>query len=226
MSPAIANAVDAVLADRHSCRAFRDEEVSRPDIEWMLERAQRTASWCNAQPWQVVVVSGEARRRLADALTARARLGERRPDVPPPLEYRGVYGERRRESGYALYGSLGIRREDRERREQQRLENFRFFDAPHTAIVSTEQSLGMYGAADCGAYVSSLMLAAQSLGIATVAQAAVAMHSDVVREQLSIAEDRLILCAVSFGYEDDAHPGNAFRTSRASLAEAVRWESE
>ncbi len=55
------------------------------------------------------------------------------------------------------------------------LENYRFFGAPHVAIITSDKALGVYGAVDCGGYVSTLLLAAESLGIAAVPQAAVAM---------------------------------------------------
>ena len=43
------------LRERHSCRAFLPEPVPRAVIERILALAQRTASWCNCQPWQVAV---------------------------------------------------------------------------------------------------------------------------------------------------------------------------
>ncbi|GGL16119.1 nitroreductase [Nocardia jinanensis] len=215
--------VEGILSARHSCRAFRSTAVPRSDIERMLSLAQLTPSWCNCQPWQVHVLSGEATERLASALRAGAQRGERQPDLDPPREYLGIYRERRRESGYALYNSLEIRRQDHRRRAEQHLENLRFFGAPHVAIITTDQQLGTYGAVDCGAYVATLLLAAHSLGIATVPQAAIAMASGTVREQLAIPTDRRIVCAVSFGYEDETHPANSFRTSRAHLNEVVQW---
>jgi len=47
---------------------------------------------------------------------------------------------------------------------RQALENFNFFGAPHVAIVHTDEALGVYGAIDCGGYVTSFMLAAQARG--------------------------------------------------------------
>jgi hypothetical protein len=32
-----------------------------------------------------------------------------------------------------------------------------------------------------------------------------------------------VVCGISFGYEDPAHPANGFRTSRATVGEAARW---
>lgn len=187
----------------------------------MFEVAQRTASWCNTQPWQVYVTKGEGTRRFAAGLVEHAKTHEPVSDFDMPTDYRGVYRERRRGAGYALYASLGIARDDREAREAQRLKNFEFFGAPHVAVITTDRDQGIYGAIDCGGYVANLINAASSLGVATIPQAAIAMHSDHVRHHFRIPQDRLIVCAVSFGYADTAHPVNRFRTTRAAVEDAV-----
>jgi nitroreductase len=187
----------------------------------MFEMAQRTPSWCNSQAWQVDLLIGQAADAFADALYTEAKKGVTTSDIATPTAYDGVYRDRRRASGFGLYGALGIAREDTEGRARQMLENFRFFGAPHAAIVSTPKALGTYGAVDCGGYVTILMLAAESLGIASIAQAAIAELSPFIHDYLGIPEDRDIVCAVSFGYEDPAHPANKFRTDRVELSDVV-----
>lgn len=211
------------LDARHSARAFASTPVPRDVIESILTTAQRAPSWCNSQPWQVVVSSGGAIETFRQALASYVETHEMTLDLPGPTDYVGVYGERRREAGYALYRAVGIERSDRTGRARQAAENFSFFGAPHVAVITTDRDLGVYGAVDCGGYVSTLLLAAQEYGVATVPQASIAMYSDFVRAHLGIPEDRVIVCAVSFGYEDDTHPVNAFRTSRADIAEVVTW---
>lgn len=49
------------------------------------------------------------------------------------------------------------------------------------------------------------------------------MHSDAVRAHLGLTEDRLVVCAVSFGYADPDHPANTFRTERAEVGDAVEF---
>ena len=216
--------LESLLHGRWSCRAFRPDPVPRPTIERLLELAQRTPSWCNTQPWHLTLTSGEATRRLAGALHARAGSDEAEaPDLPFPEAYRGRYLDRRRECGFALYEAVGIQRGDRTRSAEQGRENFRFFGAPHFALVTTERDLGVYGAIDCGGYVSVFLLAARSLGLATVPQAAVAGHSGWLREYFALPDHRSVVCGISFGYADEAHPANAFRTTRASITEAVDW---
>lgn len=218
-----ATTLSSLLDNRYSCRAFLSKQVPREDIERMLRMAQRTPSWCNSQPWQVHVTSGDATDRLRAATYEQAVSGVLDPDIASPAEYRGEYAERRRSAGFALYTALGIARDDYVSRTRQMLENYRFFGAPHVLIVTTDKQLGTYGAVDCGGYVATLLLAAQALGIAAVPQAAVAMTATAVRTELGISDERDIVCAVSFGYADETHPANACRTDRAELGDVTRW---
>lgn len=216
--------LDTVLHERWSCRAFLERQVPRATIEHLLAMAQRTPSWCNTQPWQVVVSSGEATRKLAAALYEHAADGAPdAPDIPFPPGYAGVYLDRRRACGYQLYGALGIERGDRERATAQARENFRFFGAPHFALVTADRALGPYGMLDCGGYVSTFLLAAEALGLGAIPQAAVAAYSPWLRSHLGLPDDRAVVCGISFGYADRAHPANGFRTERAELDAAVQW---
>ncbi|MCV7226492.1 nitroreductase [Mycolicibacterium komossense] len=212
------------MAIRTSCRAFKPEPVAGETIRAILATAQLTASWCNSQSWKLAITSGAGTDRLRDALYAAASSEYvETPDIPFPREYRGVHLDRRRESGYQLYSALGIERRDRERQMAQTLENFRFFGAPHVAIVHTDEALGPYGAVDCGGYVSNFLLAAAAHGVGSIAQAALAMYPGVLRDELGLAADRTVVCGISFGYPDIDHPTNGYRTSRAPLDEVVEW---
>jgi len=218
-----ADVLQSLLADRHSCRSFLPKPLPRETIERILSLAQQSASWCNAQPWQVHVLSGDATERARQALLQRVVAQAAQPDIAFPDAYRGVYNERRRECAMRLYTAVGVAWGDRAGSAKQTHENFRFFGAPHLAIVSTEGSLGTYGAVDCGAFVGNFMLAAQSLGVASIAQAALAAYSPFWHEHLGLAPERRMVCGISFGLEDTAHPANAFRTGRAGLADVVTW---
>jgi nitroreductase len=215
---------DGLLRSRWSCRGFKDTPLPRPTVKRLLEMAQRTPSWCNTQPWRVTLTSGEATCRLAVALSEHQKSGAAdQPDLPFPAAYRGEYLARRRECGYQLYGAVGIERGDRARSAAQGQENFRFFGAPHFALITTERDLGTYGAIDCGGYVSVFLLAAQSLGLAAIPQAAVAAYSPWLRDYFGLPNNRLVVCGISFGLADRAHPANGFQTNRAPISEVVDW---
>lgn len=210
-----------VAAARHSCRAFTDRPVAPAVARALLETAQLAPSWCNVQPWQVHVTAGQQTDAFRTFLTERIPNVTPSYDVTPPGPYTGVHGERRRESGLALYESVGIGRDDKAARLAQAWRNFTFFDAPHVAVLSVDRDLGPYALVDAGAWLSHFVLAATDAGVATIAQAAIASCSPLVREFFDLPEERHVVCAVSFGYADDADPVNAFRTTRADLADVV-----
>jgi len=228
-SPAVADrqaaiAFDELLAARYSCRAYRPEPVAQETIASILTTAQRTASWCNSQSWKVAITSGAGTERLRSALFEAASTGAAdRADIDFPREYRNEHRERRRTSGFQLYNALDIARDDHARRQSQMLENFRFFGAPHVAVIHSDEALGAYGAVDCGGYVANFLSAATAHGVCSVAQAAIALYPTVLRRELGLGDDRTIVCGISFGYPDDDHSINGYRTERAPLTEVVDW---
>ena len=215
-----------LLEERYSCRAFAKRQVDTRTIERALVMAQRTPSWCNSQPWKVVITRGAATDRFREAILEYVASHERQPDFAFPREYRGVYRERRRECGIQLYQSVGIGHGDREAAAKQALENYRLFGAPHVLIVTTDEALGVYGVLDCGAWVNNFMLAARSLGVASIAQASLGAHPKFLRAYFGLPEDRRVVCGISFGYEDEEHAVNRFRTTRAVIDEVLIWVDE
>lgn len=215
--------LDALFAARHSCRAFRPDPVPRTIIQEIIATARRAPSWCNAQPWQLTVTSDDETDRFRAALQQEAASGTPEPDLAWPTRYAGVYQERRRTCGWQLYEAVGVEKGDRVGSAQQMMENFTLFGAPHCAIVSSPADLGAYGAMDCGGFVTAFTIAAQSHGIASIAQAAVASYGPFLHAYFDIPEDRLILCGISFGYADTDHPANGFRTERAPISDIVDW---
>lgn len=215
--------LDEILDNRFSCRSFTSDPVPQETLEAIFASAQRTASWCNSQAWQVDLLTGASRDALSKRLVDHVATSGQVTDVPWPGPYEGAYRDRRYECAAALYESIGIARDDKMGRLGQMLENFRFFGAPHVAIITSPAALGTYGVMDCGGYVANLLNAATAHGVGSIAQAAIAGYADVVRDELGTPEDRWIVCAVSFGNVDPEHPVNGFRTTRADLADVVTW---
>ncbi len=217
------SALQDLLTDRHSCRGFLPDAVDRTTIETILTDAGRVPSWCNAQPWQVTVTSGAGTDAFRSAMLNAFDTSSPNPDFAFPDGYSGPRKQRRQTCGLQLYQAVGIGRGDKQGRVTQMRENYAFFGAPHVALITTAAELGPYGALDCGGYITAFCLSAQAQGVATIPQAAIAFYADTVKAHFQIPEDRLVLAAISFGYRDDAHPANQFRTERAPLSEIVDW---
>jgi nitroreductase len=217
--------LEHVVGARRSCRAFLPDPVPRDLIERILTTAQRSPSWCNTQPWEVIVTSGDETSQFRTALLGYfdAHPNGSTSDFPFPAEYLGTRQERRRLSGWQLYDAVGVRRGDRQASAKQTRRNFDLFGAPHVAIITAPTELGVYGALDCGVYVSTFLLAAEELGLGAIAQAAIANYSPLIRRYFNIPDGRLILLGISFGYRDEDDTANSFRTNRANLSEVVEW---
>jgi len=228
--PEDAAVLSRLLTNRYSCRAYKSEPVPRETIETMLGIAQNTASWCNSQPWQVIVTEGEGTERFREKLYAQALADAQAGGAPNmaadfdfPYSYTGIYKERQREVGWQLYESVGVQYGDRVGSGKQMLENFRLFGAPHALIVTSERDLAAYGAIDCGLYIGSVLLAAEALGIGMIPQAALAGYAPMMREHFNLPDNRAIVLGCSFGWPLEDHPANSFRSRRAKLEDVVTW---
>ena len=222
MSPKLKD-FDELMNSRFSCRAFLTKEVDQKTIDQIIKTAQKVPSWCNSQPWQVILLRTETRDLLSEKLVSSADQAFETPDIDFPKRYAGVYKTRRSTCGWQLYNAVGVQKGDREGASQQMAKNYEFFGAPHVAIITTPKDLGAYGALDCGAFITAFTLAAAASGVSSIPQAAIAGRAPIVREVLNIEEDRDVLCAISFGFADKDNPANSFRTQRADSVEFVEW---
>lgn len=213
----------AALDRRKSVRGYKSQPVARERLEALFATAQRAPSWCNIQPWRVVVTAPPVTGQVAAALTEAARSGMPVPEVPFPIEYPEPYRTHRRACGHALYGAMGITREDKSRRYDAWLRNYALFDAPHLAVVARGRGLGEYATLDVGVWLGVLLATAAAMGLDTCPMASVAAYPEPLRRMLNIPDDQVVLFGVTIGHEDPDIPANACRTERSPVADNVRF---
>lgn len=215
----------AVLArQRRSVRAYTAEPVPPQVLRELLQTARQAPSGANLQPGSFIAVQGEVRARLSSELMAAFEAGEQELEdyayfpnpMPTLLRRRQVAAAR------ALYGALGIGREDRAARDAQFERNFCFFDAPVALVVTLRSDFGSGGYMDLGMTLYGLMLAAQSLGLSTCAIGALASYPSLVRRHLGLESDSAIVCGMALGYADPVAPVNQTVTERCELDEYFR----
>ena len=86
--------------------------MPRADIEAIIGTAQKVPSWCNAQPWNITLVSGAETALFRAALQQEVATGAPKSDLAFPAKYDGVYKERRRSCGWQLYDAVGVEKGD------------------------------------------------------------------------------------------------------------------
>jgi len=220
--------VEDALLSRRSVRAFLPTPVPRALLEELLTLAGRAPSGTNTQPWIVYVLQGTARDRLCAKILAahnspRVAVTHREEFPYYPEEWKSPYLDRRRKVGYDLYGLLGIGKGDKARMHQQLGRNYLFFDAPVGLICTMDRSLAQGSLLDYGMFLQSLMLAARARGLDSCPQAAFNRYHRIIREELQLPDDEVIVCAMALGYADPQAPENQLLTERAPLADWARF---
>jgi nitroreductase len=221
-------AVDAAMRGRRSIRAFLPDPIPRADIEAILDVAARAPSGTNTQPWKVYIVTGAARRRLVDEVSAayddpaeRARHTE--PYDYYPKHWTSPYVDRRRKVGWDLYGLLGIGKADRHSMHAQHRRNFAFFDAPVGLLFTLPRVMAQGSWVDIGMFLQNVMLAARARGLDTCPQAAWATFHRIVMRRLSAGDDEIFVCGMALGRADPRAIENTLVTEREPVAGFARF---
>ena len=214
--------LERLWTDRKSIRAFKPDPLPRTTIDQLFGAAQRAPSWCNVQPWRVVVTEPPFTQTLALELQTAARSQLPHAEIPFPLDYPTPYKEHRVACGVALYQAMGIARDDKAKRYDAWLRNYALFDAPHLAVVACDRRLGPYAYVDVGVWLGYVLTMAAALGVDTCPMASVAAYPETLRTRLPIAETDVILFGITFGHADEEAPANRCRTTREPVAANVK----
>ena len=181
-----------------SIRAFDGERpVARETILEILSTAGRAPSGSNIQPWHVYVVSGEIKEQITRVCSERYLSGDEGDAEYHyyPRVWREPYIGRRRQTGFGLYGLLGIERKDTAAVQAYRVRNDQFFDAPVGLFFTIDRDMELGSWLDYGMFLQSVMLSLQELGLESCAQRPCAYHDDIM--PLGAPEDQMIVCGMS-----------------------------
>lgn len=233
IEPDVVATIEDALLSRRSVRAYLPTPIRRAEVERLLTLAARSASNSNCQPWQVHVLTGQAKRRLTAALLHAhdhvGRVAEREYDYQPqPDQWPEPFRSRRRRFGEGLYReTLGITEDDTEGRLAHHRRNYDFFGAPVGIILTVSRGPLQSALVDAGLFLQALMLAARGAGLDTCPQASLIDFYPVLRRHLRIPDDQLIVCGLALGHADRTHRLSALRTPRDPVdAFATFYDSE
>jgi len=216
--------VSEAIATRRTNRAFLPDPVPLETLKQILVQAARAPSGGNLQPWKVYLLIGAARDELV------RRVAEKRKETPMgeapeyhiyPPQLSEPYRTRRFRIGEAMYGAIGIPREDKAARLKFFTRNWEFFGAPVGLIFTIDRQMQQGQWADLGMFMQSLMLLAREHGLHTCPQEAWAVWHSLIREYLKVPENEMIFCGMGIGYADENAAVTALVSERAPLEEFV-----
>jgi nitroreductase len=208
------------ITERRSARAFLDKPVEKETLEKLLSLATQAPSAINIQPWEIVVVSGEERKRLSRVLVKR--MKERNISCGPggtkPLPEQFV--ERQRGLLQCMLPNLPPGKPFQDFVNEGSCD---FYGAPTAIILTIDQVHSKARLTDVGIVLGYLVLAAHGLGLGTCPIGLITAFEDDIREELSLSEDKDVVVGIAVGYKDPDAPVNRARSERAPLKEVVKW---
>jgi len=206
--------IEAIYA-RRSVRGFLDKKISDSALQRIFEIAQRSPSNCNVQPWRVYIAKGELKDRISRGMIEKIKAEEpHNQDYDYRGDFVGGYRKKQVDCAYELYGNMGIKRGDKEKRQQAFLRNYEFFDAPYMAFIAMDKNFGTTVALDVGMWAQNFMLTLVAFGLHSCAMGSMRSYPDLVRKEFELNDDNKILFGIAFGYEDDTVPANNTRVDR------------
>lgn len=220
--------IDAIKK-RSSKRKFLNKPVEKEIQTKILETANMTPSGANMQPWTVYAISNKGvLDNIGNDIIAHIEAGG---DVDQfiqyyPIKWINPYKRRRITTGANLYKLLEVDRKDEARRKELWHDNYRWFGAQTVFFIFTDTSLidGAQGALiDCGAYMQSIMLAAQEYGIDSCPQGSTTEYGKIIAKTLNVPDNLALLYSVVLGYEDNSAIQNTYQPERAPFNEIVTF---
>jgi nitroreductase len=216
--------IQKAIFKRRSVRGYLKKSVPKKIINNIFNIAQRAPSNANIQPWYVYVASGETKKRIEKQLISKVKKNiPTNSDYyyPKNFKFNMSYLRRQVECAKELYDNMGVARDDKIARTKAYLRNYEMYDAPHVCFIGMYEKFGPAVAIDVGGYIQTLMLAMNSYGVSSCAQATLRNYPNIIRKEFNIDKSIKILVGISFGYEDKTVLANKTRVGRDEIDENV-----
>lgn len=218
--------VSEAVVERRSIRQFLDKPVPEDVLNSLLEKASRSPSGGNLQPWYIHAVTGDSLTRLKDVMDKAIEAnpngeGGEYDFYPNPMPEK--YQARNFKSAGDMYDLLGISRDEELMRAAVKARNWEFFGAPVGLFFSLDNIMASNQWAHIGMYMQTLALLAVEHGLGTCMQEAWAIYTPTIRSFLDLPDDRLFYCGMALGYVDPDAPVNTLITEREPLENFVTF---
>ena len=208
------------IQERRSTRAYLEKPVDRETLEKLISLGSQAPSAINIQPWELVVVSGEERKRLSRVLVKR--MKERNISCGP--------GSKRPLPEHFVERQRGLLQDMLPQLPQETsFQDFinegscNFYGAPTAIIIVIDKIFSSARLTDTGIILGYLVLAAHAMGLATCPIGLITAFDEDIREQLNLSEDKEVVIGLAVGYRDPSSGVNKVRTERAPLNDFVKW---
>lgn len=220
--------IDALIRDRSSKRGYLNEPVPLETVRDILTVALSAPSASNSQPWQCIVLTGDALKRVTDGAVSHYRdspqsLTSEYPFFPEQMP--APYDARTTAFRQQLGTAQNSPRDDRVARGINIEKQFRFFDAPVGMIFTMDRRLERSSFICYGAFLQNIMLAAKARMLDTCPQQIWSLQHRFLRHELQLGEHDMVIAGMAIGWADNEQAENRISVPRMALDDLVSFRA-
>ena len=228
--------IDNIYA-RFSCRFFSPQPIDRQTVEQLLEAANQAPSTHNTQPWEYVVLAGEALQGYRDAVMEWLKKPGEKAGPAESEQTGDELDTQLAASGASLPRHLVQRRRLHMKRLKEEtakigialkdVYHFTYLchNAPVVVMVVGDvlqrDKAGLEIDQSIAASIQNLLLAAQAFGMGTCWVGDIMRFGDLLHRHLGIAEGKQVIGAVALGFPDPNIEHK--RIQKQGLEGKVQW---
>ena len=197
-------------------RSFSDKQISEQDIRAIVEDAQRSPSWANAQATHVYIATGETLKKIKAEHFERVGKGEKGNSELPTVS-RNNWGEKSVKSQDQLMADWKEFLGDlKPFITSQKV----LYNASAMVYLTVPKTAPQWALIDLGAFAQTLMLAACDKGIGSTPAHEIIKYPDEVRKNINIPDDEILAMGIALGYPTDEKI-NDFVSNRIPVDEVL-----
>lgn len=181
------------IRNRRSVGRVKPDPVPKDMIEKMLEAAVWAPNHYRTEPWRFIVLSGDGRRRLSEALENIAKAGMDDPDTDENRRIWQLAGQKAYRAPVIIVVAVE--------------------PAENPKVVETEERAAVH------AGIQNMLLAAYALGLGAMWRTGEAAYHPIMRKQFGLSPRGHIAGFVYVGFPDMPAP----QGSRTPFQEKTMW---
>ena len=186
-----------LMKERHSCRKFQSKPIPEAILKDIISISLASPSWCNSQPWNIYVASGNTIEEIRKEWMAKGKEKVKGyADIAPG--HRTDYSERSQKTMAEFFKAS----EKLPNPEEFNESNYRLFSAPTMVYLTLNKGHSKYSVLDLGVIEMAIMLAAKDHGVDSIPAYMTIMYPDVLRKHLKISDKEDIVIGIALGYEE------------------------
>lgn len=215
----------SIFKSRYSCRFYKNKPVNKDLLTEVFTNAIQAPSWCNSQPWEVFVASGETlnklRFRYLEGLENKISMHS---DIPVPQKWPNHMQERMHKFHVERESVFNTNGDTKNYNYENIKNNINFFNAPVVAFLCIDSSLSEWSLLDLGQLSQSILLATKACGLDSAPTYSSVVYPQFIRDVLKIPNELKIVIGIEIGYGDDESIENKYKSSRVPLDEVVHFK--